>query len=315
LKSDLQNARKVAGAAAALGAICGTLTVALSGANGAAGPNQAPIQTAAAQLDLSPLSLLRFATAIVGAIALAVSAYWLNSKASKQQITNWTRARSASEGLKEQIYRFLVGGPPYATSADPPGDFLKNRTKLENAVRDLNQYKVAVPQAVADRTANKRPLALDPESYITRRVVDQIEGYYRPNAAKNARKSAQFRGAVFYLGLVAAVLGVLAGGGTLLAVPVISGLGPWIAVITTLAGGLTAYVAAERYDYQTLSYSGTANRLQELRDTWRFYTPQQKHEHLAEFVDHVEAAISSENEAWLAEWERDETQGQQGATQ
>jgi hypothetical protein len=92
----------------------------------------------------------------------------------------------------------------------------------------------------------------------------------------------------------------------------LSGLGSWVAVVTTAGAAVTAHLAAARYDHQAITYFATANRLAGLRDAWLADPERHLPARVAQFVDACEHAISTENEAWLAEWTRAERDVQQG---
>jgi hypothetical protein len=62
-----------------------------------------------------------------------------------------------------------------------------------------------------------------------------------------------------------------------------------------------------------MTYFATANRLVSLRDAWRADVNRLDPAHVAKFVDDSENAISTENEAWLAEWTRAEGDGTRDA--
>jgi hypothetical protein len=76
----------------------------------------------------------------------------------------------------------------------------------------------------------------------------------------------------------------------------------WVPVITVVAGALTAHIAAERYEQNTLSYFATAQKLAGLRERWRSHAGKQIDP--SAFVVECENAISSENQEWMADWLR-----------
>ena len=84
----------------------------------------------------------------------------------------------------------------------------------------------------------------------------------------------------------------------------VTALGSGVAVLTTAGGAVTAYLAAGHYDAQAISFYGTADRLKALRNA--FMGTAQTPESISAFVDKCEQAISSENEAWLATWSKEE---------
>jgi hypothetical protein len=90
------------------------------------------------------------------------------------------------------------------------------------------------------------------------------------------------------LGVTAVVLAALA------AAFQIGGLAVWVPVVTTIA----TYIAAARYDHLVIEYLRTAQRLQHLRQDHLDHPTSDP----AAFVEACEAAISVENQAWMARW-------------
>jgi hypothetical protein len=250
---------------------------------------------AAALPDAGSGSELRLPLGAAGAVVLALTAVILRTQVSQERVQAWIRTRSISEAIKEEIYRFLVGATPYLGGQDV-ALFESNLATSKAADQSLNR-EVA---AVGAPSVSNRPLGpFSVDDYITKRINAQIDGYYYPKAKENADKGNLFRNAEFGLGLLAAVLGALAA--TEVIVP---GLGFGVAIVTTATGAITAYLAAGRYDYQAISYYGTADRLKSLRNG--FVGSARTPEAISDFVDRCEQAISSENEAWLATWKKEE---------
>jgi hypothetical protein len=150
---------------------------------------------------------LRALIALAGAVILAVVPYVLRTKVSKGRVSEWVRARSASEALKEVIYRYLVGAPPFG-SASSPADLIERCRALKEKVRDLSIYAASIepPQKV-------RPLTLTADSYVESRVNDQVERYYRPKGREKARAAERLHDLEFALGLLAVVMGAMASAG------------------------------------------------------------------------------------------------------
>ena len=76
----------------------------------------------------------------------------------------------------------------------------------------------------------------------------------------------------------------------------------WAAFLTTTSTALTAQVAAMRYNYLINSYLATARRLEELVAAWKLSGEPSDGADWSKFVQDCEAAISAENESWLAKW-------------
>ena len=135
------------------------------------------------------------------------------------------------------------------------------------------------------------PLVCDVGSYLTHRVDAQISGYYRPAARRMATRGARIRWLTVALSGTAAALTAVVGvvGG--------SALTAWIGVVTTVTTALTGYGAAQRYEYQQLEFTRTANQLERLR-TGRLGERSQLDDDA--FVSECERIISISNEGWMA---------------
>lgn len=282
LKAELTKWRNRAAVAGVLGAFLTTLAAVLVG------------------LDESWL-WLRASIALAGAVILSLVPYVARTKASKVRVKEWVRARSASEALKETIYRYLIGAQPFGEDSSP-ADLIKHCQEVKENVRDLSIHTASIKEP----PRKVRPIALTIDGYVESRVNDQIERFYRPKGHENARAAKKLHDLEFKLGLLAVVMGALASASVAPILPKLSFIGPWVAVVTTATATVTSHLAASRYDHQAMTYLSTADRLAGLRDEWlanpnRYYPATITH-----FVDNCEHAISTENEAWLAEWTREE---------
>jgi hypothetical protein len=133
----------------------------------------------------------------------------------------------------------------------------------------------------------------DVDSYLTHRVDDQIDSYYRPRASRYEQRVRRLRAAGDALSVVAVVLGALA------AAFDVTELAAWVPVVTTTGAAVVAHIAASRYDHQIIEFLRTARQLESLRDsrTANGMTD-------PAFVDACEAAISVENQGWMARWDK-----------
>jgi len=243
----------------------------------------AVLTTTASQLgSVGPVSRGLTATAAITAGVATV----VQRRAGSERIRAWTRARSASEGLKSEIYRALAGGARYL--GPDRAEVLSNQARdITGLVHDLARHAFSV--SPDDRPV---PPVRDVDGYLTLRVNQQIDGYYIPRARRYDVLVGRLRVLGDVLGATAAVLAALGAAFDL------RGLAQWVPVITTTAAALTAHIAANRYDHQVMEFLRTAQRLAELRDTF-LRTPGSDP---AAFIDDCEDAISVENQAWMARW-------------
>jgi len=237
--------------------------------------------------------------AAVGALCLAIIPVLTQRKLKPESARAWARARSASEGLKSEVYRYRAQVAPYDDPATADHLLRDNASAIEEAVDDLVRH-----QARAEPEGSPPPGPLGPEEYVAERVRDQID-YYRPSSRTYERRAGRLRTVEFILALTAAVLAASAGvfdaklsvlGGTFV-------FGAWVAVLTTIGGSITAQIGVTRYDFLVTSYLGTARRLEDLATRWppvgggEVPSPE-----WTKFVQECEDAISTENRGWMAKW-------------
>jgi hypothetical protein len=267
----------------------------LTSVGGVTGALLDTIAAAIGENDPANIKSLQAPLAIIGAVILAASAYVLRTQLSQDRVQAWIRARSVSEALKEETYRFLVGATPYAGGRDPKA-FEENLEKLKSGAADFSREVAAIPEpAVKGRPVTPMTVA----DYIDDRVNGQMNRYYYPRAKWNSDRGNLFRNVEFVLGALAVVIGAVAAS-DFIRIPI---LGSMVAVVTTATAAVTAFLVAGRYDYQAISYFGTAERLKALKNG--FVGTARTPEATSAFVDKCEQAISSENEAWLASWSKD----------
>jgi hypothetical protein len=237
---------------------------------------------------------VRSVSALAGAAVLAVVPVIRAAKLTRERHRDWVRARSASEAMKAEVFTYLTRTGLYE-GVDPEAELLRRCGDIQETVKDLGHYRAVWGGSVA---VPLQPERLGIDDYITVRVNAQIETFYEPKARSMARRLRWARGAEFALALLAAVLGVIA------AQLPDAGVAGWAPVLTTAIAAIAAHVEAGRYEYQAISYLGTAQRLRRLRDGWLAATakaPPTKAQ-MTEFVRQSEDAISSENQSWMAEF-------------
>jgi SMODS and SLOG-associating 2TM effector domain 1/Protein of unknown function (DUF4231) len=222
----------------------------------------------------------------------------LQRQVSTEQVKNWTRARSASEGLKTEIYSYLAGGGAY-TGPDPASRLRAETDSITQAVGDLRRHALGI-----EPDAKPIPAVTDVDSYIALRVNDQITNFYTKRAATYEGRIRRLRAAGYALGVVAIVLAALD------AALLVGGVALWVPVVTTVGTSVGAYLAATRYDHLVIEYLRTAQHLQHLCSE---YSAKPGND-AAAFIDACEATMSVENQGWMARWNALEQNEPQSAT-
>jgi hypothetical protein len=241
-----------------------------------------------AGLDTSGGKVLAFASAVAVAIAAL-----LRPRSSQQAVRDWTRARSASEALKTEVFLYLTRVGRYG-DANPDQPFQDESDAVERAAGDLLRHASGIEPA-----PRPLPAVRDVDSYVRERVTSQIDGYYRPQAQEQQRMLDRVRFARLGLGVLGAVLAAAAGTWEVDSVAV------WVPVVTTVTAAVAAHAAAERYEYLLVEYLRTAAELERLRDRrGRAGGPSDE-----EFVRSCEHVISVQNEGWMAKLTSDDDAG------
>ena len=245
----------------------------------------AVIAVAAEQLHETSTSLARVAAA--GAAITAGLATLVLRRLSSGAIRAWSRGRSASEGLKSEVFSYLSGATAY-TGTD------RDRV-LSTRQSDINQAASYLLRHTLDAEPDDKPLpaVTDVDSYVQLRLDTQIEGYYRARARVYQRRLDRYRVLGDILGVLAVVLAGLS------VVFADQGYSAWVPVITTASTSVVAYVAATRLDFQVIEFLRTAQHLQRLRADHQ--SPSSSLSDAA-FVQACEEAISTENKGWMARW-------------
>lgn len=232
-----------------------------------------------------------------GAGAAALAAFIRTRYLGREAMSRWIRARSASEGLKAAAYLYVTRSGEYA--APNASDVLRETVdRVVAQVDDLTTYAAAIEVKPRDP-----PPPLDLRDYVRARVTPQIDGYYRKRAGEYARTLSRLRAVELALMLATTLLGAWAA----VAEGEGSRVAAWVAVLTTIAGALAAHIEASRYQHQVIVFSGTARRLESLRDAISDRLEREPPLTAAEssaLVKSCEDAISTENESWMADWEK-----------
>ncbi len=260
---------------------------------------------------------LRAPCALAGALSLAVGTYVTSRLVTTQHLRSWTRARSISEAIKTEVWSFRAKVEPYA-GEDAPLRLVERVETLEAQAADLEPILALVRAKVPSVLPKDKqpPPAMSAEQWVERRVLGQSEGYYRRAARNLAGRLVALRDAEITLGLLAtAASGIAAWSATQPQVAIRSvglAVGPWVAVLTTVGAAIAAHIAANRYDFLVVSYGATARRLEHLVDRWEMQGKPTDERRWSAFVRDCEAAISVENEGWLARWAEGEPQKSTG---
>ncbi len=248
-------------------------------------------QTRSWELSLVVEKMPSVVCGLLSAVALALATFFTRTKLSTESERRWVRARSAAEGFKALAFLYATQVPPYEKE-NRQKNLLSEEIELRKNVKDI------IPASLPDTEKFKGmpPENLSVEDYINLRVKEQRDKFYIPKAQKHnaiLEKSHQWS---FWLGAIATILGVIA---ALFPDGMTAG---WVPVLSTVTAAIASYFYAERHEQLALVYQTTADRLESLVAEWNT-APANKRDPV-EFIKSCEAAISTENRAWMAKYIR-----------
>ena len=243
------------------------------------------------QIAVLPMSgpILAYAYRVPGAIAavaVALATYFSSQSLAATRDSTWIRCRAAAESIKSAIYLYRAAVSPF----DSPARVTELRRRIEVTLKELNDISPRTPKSEATSTAL---VPLGVEDYVRVRVIDQIT-WYRERAGVFQARADRFRKVTLGLGVLSVLLGLAT------AASVVSS---WLSVIATVTTSITAHVKHQHYQSMIGLYLATANRLECLKDEWadNGKTDVDKVDRDA-FIQRCEETISTENGAWVAQW-------------
>lgn len=227
---------------------------------------------------------------VLGGAALGLAGYFTKELLSPKPEAKAVRARAAAEAFKSNAYLMATGVPPYASATTSDEMFAKSK-EIRASVDGLSP--VAITGQQESDGVPSAPMSVD--DYVRQRVVQQIDEFYLPKVRMNAKKLALGRRLSLILGAAAILLGLWSAKSASVA--------GWVAVIGAITSAIAARQYAERYQYLSVSYQATADRLKWLKTKWELDRQSQTGADADHgFILACEDAISTENSAWMAEW-------------
>lgn len=255
------------------------------------------LETLAASIE-SGFPRASFWFGATGALCLAAVTFIVTRLVTADGVRRWNRARAVSEGIKHLVYQFRAQAAPFRDQ-EAASTLQQKVSEIESKASDIEP---SLAQVIVPANSEPPP-ALSPEEYVAKRVLQQVNGYYRPEAQKAAARLQNFRVVEIGASLLATLLAALTAFATRSNAEVIpSTASAWVAVLTTISVALAAHVGANRYDFLVMSYYATARHLEDLLNGWRALGSPSVEPKWSEFVNACEFAISIENEGWMAKW-------------
>lgn len=195
-----------------------------------------------------------------------------------------------SEALKTEVYAYLAGVGAYRNAASASALLAERNRRYRSDAANLVNYTTGV-------SARRRsmPAVADADSYVEHRLRQRVTSYYRPKAQAMHRKVRFVERTELALGCFSGVLAAASGA---FAVEV---LAAWVAVVASVSIAVTAHAVAQRYAYQQLEFTRTAEELERLLERWTMAADRSE-DFTDAFVSECEGVISIQNEAWMIRW-------------
>jgi hypothetical protein len=221
--------------------------------------------------------------AVVAALVLALAGFVQANALNADRTARWVRARAASEALKAEVYRYLVGVAPYG-GADR-GDVLD----AQLAVIQNRANAQLLDQQSSRADEQQLPALRTVAQYVTDRAQDQAD-WHRGEARSHARRGRRLRGRQLAVTAAGAVLSAVAA-----AFPTWH-VSAWTTALTTVAAAIGAQVAATQHQRIAETYAATTDQLDRL--VAGFDAATATPERGARFVVDVERVLATQNGGW-----------------
>ena len=222
--------------------------------------------------------------AAAATLALAFAALIQVNALTTDQTARWTQARSASEALKAEVHRYLIGVAPYAGA---------DRARVLQARLDTVQSRVPPALLVDLQTtvADGRPLPAPRTfgEYLTGRARQQAD-WHRERCIIHRQQAQTLRKRQLTATGIGTVLSAVA-----VWVPA-WGLSSWAVAATTIAAAIGTHLAATRRQQIAAGYASTAEQLDRLIAA--LGPGAAGPERQAVFVADVERVLLAQNKGW-----------------
>ncbi len=239
--------------------------------------------------------------AAMAAVLLAIGALLSQRFLGRNETQSWVRARSASEALKREAFRFAARSKPYGDTANPDALLQAERERIERDVDDL-----VARQVKATRAGSSPRQLISPTQYRNDRLLAAAQQFYRPKAEKYRKTAGVLKAVELCLAFAAVVVTAIAGieGKAALGIPWPFDLAALTAVLTTVSGAILAHIGASRLDHLVVTYLATARRLEDL-DSAFAASSAAGGSAWSQFVSQCEDIIAAETSSWVAKWSSD----------
>ena len=213
--------------------------------------------------------------------------------------SKWVAFRQAAESVKQEIFRFRTRTGVYGVRGPDPGPPAGRLAERVGAIAEGLMKTDANEASLAASASSSLPAEgvleegddgfsrLSPDLYLRLRVNNQMK-YYARKAREHERELRLTWMAVLAVGVIGSVLAAF-------------GFGLWVALTTSIAAAITAYIQAMRIENSLMQYNQAYSSLSALRDWWEGLgrSGQRDPDRFDDLVDRAERVFESERSGWV----------------
>lgn len=207
----------------------------------------------------------------------------------------WVLMRSASEGIKREIYRYRLRATGYTADdtrekklAEAVEDITRRLSRTEANTMALPIYKGPVPPVNTASPRDDGMSLLSTDQYVALRLEDQL-GFYRRKTVTLEKDLSRLQIYVLLAGAAGTLLAALGGHFVI-----------WIALTTAVASAAMTYLSYRQTESTLTVYNQTATDLDNILSWWTSLEPEEQslRENIEALATHTEQVLAEELAGW-----------------
>ena len=207
----------------------------------------------------------------------------------------WVLMRSASEGIKREIYRYRLRATGYTADdtrekklAEAVEGITRCLSRTEANTMALPIYKGPVPPVNTASPRDDGMSLLSTDQYVALRLEDQL-GFYRRKTVTLEKDLSRLQIYVLLAGAAGTLLAALGGHFVI-----------WIALTTAVASAAMTYLSYRQTESTLTVYNQTATDLDNILSWWTSLEPEEQalRENIEALATHTEQVLAEELAGW-----------------
>lgn len=207
----------------------------------------------------------------------------------------WVLMRSASEGIKREIYRYRLRATGYTADdtrekklAEAVEGITRRLSRTEANTMALPIYKGPIPPVNTASPRDDGMSLLSTDQYVALRLEDQL-GFYRRKTVTLEKDLSRLQIYVLLAGAAGTLLAALGGHFVI-----------WIALTTAVASAAMTYLGYRQTESTLTVYNQTATDLDNILSWWTSLEPEEQslRENIEALATHTEQVLAEELAGW-----------------